>query len=76
MRVPSEGDQKALEALIDQIGLYETLSLIEVTCADKADHIRSSYAESSIASLWDKAGASITDASEGFAVQRLNEVTK
>lgn len=72
MRVPSEGDLRIIKGLVNQIGLYETLSLIEAVCVDKADRLRN-IQRGDIADLWHKAGCAIVEASMGEAVQAIEK---
>jgi hypothetical protein len=72
MRVPNEGDVGTVERLIDSVGLYETLSLIEAICAEKADHIRASYADDSTADAWLLAGIKIAEASSSDVVKEVS----
>lgn len=73
MSLPSSKDAQDLETMIDRLGLYEVLSMIEAICAEKADHIRSSYDDVALAAVWDKAGAAICEASSGQAVQGVSQ---
>lgn len=59
MSRPTPQDVLHVELLIDRIGLYEVLSLIEAVCASKAEHIRANWQDDGLAKLWDKAGAEV-----------------
>lgn len=50
-----------LEKLIDQYGLNAVLESIARICAEKADHIRSSYSDDDLAEVWDEAGEALND---------------
>ena len=43
MSYPNQKTQDALEALIDQIGLENVIDQISTICLEKAEHIRSTY---------------------------------
>lgn len=70
--LPTAQDAVTLEVLIDRIGLYETLSMIEAICAEKAHHIRASYGDEVLADTWQGAGADIAQASSGDSVEALS----
>jgi len=42
-----------LEGIIDSIGLNETLQAMVKICLEKADHIRSSYDDKTLAKSWE-----------------------
>jgi hypothetical protein len=46
----------ALEDMIDSESLSEVLSLIGRVCYVKAEHIRESYSDKELESIWEKAG--------------------
>lgn len=66
MRVPNEGDAIRLRWLIDDIGLYETLSVIASICADKAKRASDNN------NAWMKAGAEISAVSDSNAVKDVD----
>jgi len=61
-----------LEILIDAYGLGNVLSSIAGTCAEKADHIRASYGDDTLARNWNAAGVRIAEVS---ASPRIVKVT-
>jgi len=46
--------QQTLEQLIDAHGLATVLDDLAIICAGKAEHVRSTYADNSLADLWEK----------------------
>ena len=64
---PTREDAAVIETLIDRVGLYETVSLIEAICASKADHIRSAWQDEPLARVWERAGRDLCHASAKFA---------
>lgn len=57
-------EQVDLELLVDREGLDEVLRSLGIVCADKADHIRASYSDASLAGRWDAAAKAIFKVSE------------
>lgn len=53
-----------VELLIDQHGLTAVVDAICQVCYDKADHIRSSYQDSYLATAWENAGLSLVNPDE------------
>ncbi len=72
MRLPSEGDAVAVETLIDQIGLYEVLSLVTAICAAKAHHVSESYSDNHLARDWTRAGQVISEVADTDPVGRVS----
>lgn len=50
----TENEKTDLEIMIDQHGLNAVIVAMAAICADKADHIRSSYDDRTLAKQWDK----------------------
>jgi hypothetical protein len=53
-------DASEMERIIDRLGLHRALSLIETICAEKANHVRSSYNDPSGALRWNKAAIKVS----------------
>lgn len=63
MALPTEQDVETLETMVDRVGLYETLSMLEAICAAKAEHIETNWQDRGLARLWLNAGTKICEAS-------------
>ena len=50
-----------LEAIIDKNSLHEVLNALADICAQKADHIQSSYQDKPLAKTWMKASKKLTE---------------
>lgn len=69
---PRTEDAQVMEAMIDRMGLYEVLSLLEAICADKADRIRTGDRSSLLAAAWDGVGSAICEVSSGGSVAMVS----
>lgn len=49
---PTKRDSEILESMVDRVGLYETLSMLEAICAEKADHIVTTWNDRPLARVW------------------------
>jgi hypothetical protein len=56
----------ALERMIDERGLTFVVDSIIEVCYEKADHIRGSYGDESLASQWGKAGLALANPQGGL----------
>ena len=55
----TQAERVALEILIDNAGLSAVLETLSELCAEKADHIRESYGDATLARHWDTAAGTI-----------------
>lgn len=62
-----------LEHLIDAEGLAQVLEHIADICGEKADHIRSSYADEPLAKLWQSAGRYVASASGKDPIRAISD---
>lgn len=46
--------QYTLEDIVDAIGLTETVQALSLICSEKAEHIRTSYDDRTLAAMWDR----------------------
>jgi hypothetical protein len=47
-------DQADLEMLVDRIGMAGVLRMLADVCADKAEHVRSTWDDPAMARMWDR----------------------
>ena len=56
----SQSQKDELEVMIDKSSLHEVLNALADICAEKADHIQSSYQDSVTAKPWIQASKKLT----------------
>ncbi|MGH8235392.1 MAG: hypothetical protein ACREXP_00030 [Steroidobacteraceae bacterium] len=61
-----------LEKLIDERGLAGVLESIAGICGEKADHIRASYLDETLADNWDSASIAVTNCAGRVSVRRVS----
>lgn len=61
-------DSALLEQLVDRYSMPEVIASLAVICSEKADHIRTSYADISLARGWDTASRLLGCVSERRAL--------
>lgn len=49
-------DTEAMERLVDQIYLDQTLEMLAMICDEKAQHIRENWQDDDLADAWQRAG--------------------
>jgi hypothetical protein len=57
---------ETLESLLDKNRIVELCVALELVCADKADHIQSSYGDKALAKEWQKASAAFFGVARKF----------
>jgi hypothetical protein len=64
--------ESALEDLVDRYGLTAVLMMLASICTDKADHIRSSYSDATLANSWDGASVAVANTCTRSSVRRVS----
>lgn len=65
----TNADRDAIEALIDRIGLSDTVELLAEIASAKADHIREAWQDETTAASWDDAAGALLSAARDKAVR-------
>jgi hypothetical protein len=63
--------EEELEMLIDRHGLAHVLDMLSDVCAEKAEHIESTWDDRGLAKLWHRAGVKVRAAALSPAVKGL-----
>lgn len=61
-----------LESFIDKCGLDTVLATIACVCGEKADHIRTSYSDETLADTWESASIAVSNCAERPAVRKVS----
>lgn len=60
MRLATQQDALALEALVDSIGMTEVLNLLAAISAEKAEHLLTNWQDKATARQWESVGAKLS----------------
>jgi len=71
MTIPNSNEMEALEALIDRVGMFETIVALSVICGDKAEHIRHNWQDKVTAKQWDTASNVLANTAKMPTIQKL-----
>jgi hypothetical protein len=61
---PVRADTDKLESLVDSVGAYETICLLQAIMAAKAQHVIEARQEPELAAAWDSLGSALESASQ------------
>jgi hypothetical protein len=75
MRILTREEKMALEMMIDASGISEILETLSVLCAEKANHVISSYNDEILAAVWASTSRKLRFVSNVPSIRALGVVT-
>lgn len=65
-------EMQAIEAIIDKLGLSDTLHIIADICTAKANHVESNWQDAALAGQWESAAMRVDRLADVSTIQQVS----